>query len=54
MNKPVEINIVHRAYQLWQLAGEPKDRDQEFYSQAEQELRNEATAPPLTKQSVDG
>jgi hypothetical protein len=47
MNKPAEIEIVRRAYQLWQQAGEPEGRDQEFYHQAEQELRNEDKASPL-------
>jgi hypothetical protein len=47
MNKPAEIEIVRRAYQLWQQAGEPEGRDQKFYHQAEQELRNEDKASPL-------
>jgi Protein of unknown function (DUF2934) len=41
MAKPAEIEIVRRAYVLWQKAGEPKGRDEEFYHQAEKEL-NEA------------
>jgi Protein of unknown function (DUF2934) len=32
MGKPSEIEIVRRAYELWQQAGEPEGRDQEFYS----------------------
>ena len=47
MTAPKHIEIVRRAYQLWQKAGEPKDSDEEFYHQAEQELRNEDTASPL-------
>ena len=35
--------ISRRAYELWQQAGEPKDRDDEFYLQAEREL-NDALA----------
>jgi hypothetical protein len=37
--KPAQIDIVRRAYQLWQQAGEPAGRDEEFYLQAERELR---------------
>ena len=33
------IEVVRRAYQLWQEAGEPSDRDQEFYLQAERDLQ---------------
>jgi len=39
--------IAARAYQLWQQAGEPAGRDQEFYHQAEQQLRNEDASSPL-------
>jgi hypothetical protein len=41
-NHPAGMDIVRRAYELWQQAGEPKGRDQEFYHKAEQELRNNA------------
>jgi len=47
MDKPAEIKIVRRAYQLWQQAGGPKDRDHEFYHLAEQELRNEDSSSSL-------
>jgi hypothetical protein len=30
-----------RAYELWEQAGKPDGRDQEFYHQAEQKLRDE-------------
>jgi len=36
-----KMKITRRAYELWQQAGEPKDRDEEFYLQAAREL-NEA------------
>jgi hypothetical protein len=38
---------VRRAYELWEQAGKPDGRDQEFYHQAEQELRkaNEQAIP---------
>ena len=41
MKKPTEMDIVRRAYELWEQAGKPDGKDQEFYHQAEQELRNE-------------
>jgi DUF2934 family protein len=39
METPIKIQVERRAYELWQQAGEPKGRDQEFYHQAEQELQ---------------
>ena len=39
MAKPKEIDIVRRAYELWQQAGEPTGRDDEFYYRARQELQ---------------
>jgi hypothetical protein len=36
--KPNQEQVIHRAYQLWEQAGKPEGRDQEFYHQAEQEL----------------
>jgi hypothetical protein len=47
MEKPSEVEIVRRAYELWQQAGEPEGRDKEFYLQAEQELRNADKSSPL-------
>jgi heat shock protein HspQ len=47
MKQPLEIDIVRRAYELWQQAGKPDDKDQEFYYLAEQELRNEDKSSPL-------
>jgi hypothetical protein len=40
-------DIVRRAYELWEQAGKPEGRDQEFYHQAEQELRNADKSSPL-------
>jgi hypothetical protein len=37
--QPARIEIVRRAYQLWQEAGEPEGRDDEFYLMAERELK---------------
>lgn len=39
MAEPTHMEIVHRAYELWQQAGEPEGKDQEFYLQAEQQLK---------------
>jgi hypothetical protein len=47
MAKPTEMDIVRRAYELWQQAGEPEGKDQEFYHLAEQELRNADKPSPL-------
>jgi len=46
MAEPKHIDIVRRAYELWQKAGEPKDRDEEFYLQAQQELQREDVLSP--------
>jgi hypothetical protein len=45
MRRPPEIDIVRRAYELWELAGKPEGRDQEFYLQALQELQELQAAP---------
>ena len=45
MAEPKHIDIVRRAYELWQKAGEPKGRDEEFYLQAEQ-LASADPSPP--------
>jgi hypothetical protein len=36
--RPKEMDVVRRAYQLWQRAGEPSGKDDEFYFQAWREL----------------
>jgi hypothetical protein len=43
MENPTKEQIIHRAYQLWEQAGKPEGRDEEFYHQAEKELD---AAPP--------
>lgn len=53
MAKPRGIEIVRRAYELWEQAGKPDGRDQEFYLQAEREL-TEAAAPDETNQTTEG
>jgi hypothetical protein len=39
MRKPLQMDVVRRAYMLWEVAGRPEGRDQEFYLQAERELQ---------------
>jgi hypothetical protein len=44
---PTEEQIRVRAHQLWEEAGKPEGRDDEFWRQAEQELqKNNLTQPP--------
>jgi hypothetical protein len=45
--QPDEEDIRTRAYDLWKQAGEPEDRDKEFWLLAEQELRNENASSML-------
>ena len=40
---PAGTIFIHRAYELWEQAGKPEGRDQEFYHQAEKELQAEPT-----------
>jgi hypothetical protein len=50
-------NIALRAYQLWDAAGRPEGRSEEFYYAAEQELRHlieERTAPDQEHQDGNG
>jgi DUF2934 family protein len=47
MPDPSERQIKTRAYELWENAGQPEGQDDDFYRQAEQELRNEDKAEPL-------
>ena len=55
MANPAQIDIDRRAYQLWQQAGEPVGRDDEFYHQAEQELRSKdpGVSPPAKHSGTD-
>ncbi|MES2196280.1 MAG: DUF2934 domain-containing protein [Pseudomonadota bacterium] len=52
MARPRGIEIVRRAYELWERAGKPDGRDQEFYHQAERELTAEA-APDTEVQAAE-
>jgi hypothetical protein len=40
MATPKEIDVVRRAYELWQEAGQPHGKDEEFYHQAKKELQD--------------
>jgi hypothetical protein len=46
-NMTTEKDIVRRACELWEKAGKPEGRDDEFYHLAEQELRNENKSSPV-------
>jgi hypothetical protein len=39
MKKPAQIEIVRRAYELWEQAGRPDGKDEEFYYLAEKDLQ---------------
>ena len=46
MPEPTKQEIEARAYQLWERAGQPEDREAEFWHLAEQELRNQDKSSP--------
>jgi hypothetical protein len=46
MNKPIDEAVAARAYELWEKAGKPEGRDEEFWHLAEQELLNEDKGSP--------
>jgi hypothetical protein len=45
MKRPARMKVVRRAYELWEKAGKPEGRDEEFYHQAERELEGEPEDP---------
>jgi hypothetical protein len=47
MTQPTEKEIKARAYEIWERDGRPEGREDEFWQQAEQELRNEDKSSPL-------
>jgi hypothetical protein len=47
MNKRIDESVAVRAYELWEKAGRPKGRDEEFWRLAEQEVLNEDKGSPL-------
>jgi hypothetical protein len=46
MPEPSKQEIDARAYQLWEKAGRPEGREDEFWHLAQQELRNEDKSSP--------
>jgi hypothetical protein len=42
MKKPARMEVVRSPYELWEKAGQPEGRDQEFYHQAERELEGDS------------
>jgi hypothetical protein len=47
MEMPTAEQINKRAYEIWEKNNKPEGRDEEFYHQAEPELRNEDKSSPL-------
>jgi hypothetical protein len=47
MENPTKKQVVRRAYELWEQAGKPDGKDEEFYHLAEQELRDTDKSSPL-------
>jgi DUF2934 family protein len=47
MTQPTEKEIKTRAYEIWERNGKPEGKEDEFWQQAEQELRNEDKFSPL-------
>ena len=52
MEHPTKEQIIHHAYELWEQAGKPEGRDQEFYHQAEKELNGAQLVPRETPEGV--
>ncbi|MGL9621766.1 DUF2934 domain-containing protein [Bradyrhizobium sp. U531] len=47
MSEPTDQDIRDRAHHLWEQAGKPEGREEEFWHAAEQELRNEDKSSTL-------
>jgi hypothetical protein len=47
MTEPLEKDISRLAYELWEKAGRPDGRDDEFYHLAQQELPNQDKSSTL-------
>jgi Protein of unknown function (DUF2934) len=47
MTQPTEEEIKKRAYEIWERHGRPEGKKDEFWQQAEQELRNEDKSSPI-------
>ena len=44
MANPTEAQVRQRAHQLWELAGRPEGREQDFWYESERELSTSAAA----------
>src|SRR5258707_5607523 len=53
MESPTEKQILNRAYEIWERNGRPEGREDEFWHQAEQELRAEEERGDPAKASPD-
>jgi hypothetical protein len=49
MPDPTEEQIRIRAHELWEVAGRPDGREEEFWHEAERELKKSATNNPDEK-----
>jgi hypothetical protein len=49
MPSPTDDQIRTRAHELWEIAGRPTGRDDEFWHEAERELKDGATNDPDEK-----
>lgn len=49
MPEPTKLQIIRRAFELWQQAGCPEGKDKGLCRQAERELRNEKKSPSASK-----
>lgn len=47
LSEPTDQDIRDRAHHLWEQAGKPEGREEEFWHAAEQELRNEDKSSTL-------
>jgi hypothetical protein len=47
MIQPTKEEIKKRAYEIWERHGRPEGKEDEFWQQAEQELRNEDKSSPI-------
>jgi hypothetical protein len=49
MSNPTDDQIRTRAHQLWEIAGKPEGRNDEFWHEAERELKDGGTNNPDEK-----
>ncbi|MGY4155578.1 hypothetical protein ACVINW_001420 [Bradyrhizobium sp. USDA 4461] len=44
MTNPTDDDVRQRAHELWELAGRPEGREQEFWYEAERELKSKTSS----------